>query len=65
MTNTAKIRVTQVRSAIARLPAHQATLRGLGLRRLGHTVVIEDTASVRGMIQKICYMVKVEGEQCD
>lgn len=64
MANTQKIKVTQVRSAIARLPGHQATLRGLGLLRIGHTVEIEDTPSVRGMINKIFYMVKVEGEQC-
>ncbi|WP_108649090.1 50S ribosomal protein L30 [Dongshaea marina] len=55
------VKVTQTRSAIGRLPKHKATLRGLGLRRIGHTVELEDTACVRGMINKVYYMVKVEG----
>ncbi|GAP76805.1 MULTISPECIES: 50S ribosomal protein L30 [Pseudoalteromonas] len=59
MANTVK--VTQVRSSIGRLPKHRATLRGLGLRRINHTVELEDTPSVRGMINQVSYMVKVEG----
>jgi len=55
------IKVTQVRSSIGRLPKHKATLRGLGLRRINHTVELEDTACVRGMINQVSYMVKVEG----
>jgi large subunit ribosomal protein L30 len=55
------IKVTQTRSAIGRLPKHKATLRGLGLRRINHTVELEDTACVRGMINQVSYMVKVEG----
>jgi large subunit ribosomal protein L30 len=55
------IKVTQTRSSIGRLPKHKATLRGLGLRRINHTVELEDTACVRGMINKVSYMVKVEG----
>lgn len=58
----ANIKVTQTKSSIGRLPKHKATLTGLGLRRIGHTVVLEDTPSVRGMINKVYYMVKVEGE---
>ncbi len=54
------IKVTQVKSSIGRLPKHVATLKGLGLRRIRHTVELEDTPSVRGMINKISYMVKVE-----
>ena len=54
------VRVTQTKSAIGRLPKHKATLRGLGLRRINHTVELEDTPSVRGMINKVSYMVKVE-----
>lgn len=54
------IKVTQTRSAIGRLPKHRATLRGLGLRRIGHTVELVDTACVRGMINQVFYMVKVE-----
>ncbi|MBW8191705.1 50S ribosomal protein L30 [Neiella marina] len=56
------LKVTQVKSSIGRLPKHRATLTGLGLRRIGHTVELEDTPSVRGMINKVYYMVQVEGE---
>lgn len=56
------IKVTQTKSSIGRLPKHKATLTGLGLRRIGHTVEVEDTPSVRGMINLVQYMVKVEGE---
>ena len=54
------IKVTQVKSSIGRLPKHKASLTGLGLRRIGHTVEVEDTPSVRGMINAVYYMVKVE-----
>lgn len=54
------IKVTQVKSSIGRLPKHKASLLGLGLRRIGHTVEVEDTPSVRGMINAVYYMVKVE-----
>jgi large subunit ribosomal protein L30 len=57
-TNTLK--VTQTKSSIGRLPKHRATLTGLGLRRINHTVEVEDTPSVRGMINKVYYMVSVE-----
>ncbi|MEN2896328.1 hypothetical protein NDCJBJIB_01008 [Mannheimia haemolytica] len=56
----AKIKVTQTRSSIARLPKHKATLKGLGLRHIRHTVELEDTPAVRGMINQVSYMVKVE-----
>lgn len=54
------IKVTQTRSSIGRLPKHRATLRGLGLRRINHTVELEDTPCIRGMINKVCYMLRVE-----
>ncbi|HGJ5854610.1 50S ribosomal protein L30 [Arsenophonus nasoniae] len=54
------IKITQVRSSIGRLPKHKATLTGLGLRRIGHTVEREDTPAIRGMINLVSYMVKVE-----
>ncbi|NMP17134.1 MULTISPECIES: 50S ribosomal protein L30 [unclassified Thalassotalea] len=54
------VKVTQVKSSIGRLPTHRATLKGLGLRRINHTVELEDTPSVRGMINKVHYMIKVE-----
>ncbi len=61
MTSAGKVKVTQIRSQIGRLPDHKACLNGLGLRRIGHSVVVEDTPSVRGMINKISYLVKIEG----
>ncbi|NBM53457.1 50S ribosomal protein L30 [Proteus vulgaris] len=54
------IKITQIRSTIGRLPKHKATMVGLGLRRIGHTVEREDTPAVRGMINLVSYMVKVE-----
>jgi large subunit ribosomal protein L30 len=54
------VRITQVKSSIGRLPKHRATLKGLGLRRIRHTVELEDTPSVRGMINRVSYMIKVE-----
>ena len=60
MANTVK--VTLVRSPIGTLPKHRLCVKGLGLRRIGHTVELEDTPSVRGMINKVSYMVRVEGE---
>ena len=56
------IKITQVRSIHGRLKKHQACVAGLGLRRIGHTVEVEDTPSVRGMINKVNYLVRVEGE---
>ncbi|ACY49887.1 MULTISPECIES: 50S ribosomal protein L30 [Vibrio] len=56
----ATIKVTQTKSSIGRLPKHKATLRGLGLRKINHTVELEDTPCIRGMINKVYYMVKVE-----
>jgi large subunit ribosomal protein L30 len=55
-----KIKVTQVRSSYGRLRTHRACVAGLGLRRIGHTVEVEDTPSVRGMINKVNYLVRVE-----
>jgi large subunit ribosomal protein L30 len=57
-----KIKVTLVRSTIGTLPKHKACVQGLGLRRIGHVVEVEDTPAVRGMINKVNYLVSVEGE---
>ena len=54
------IRVTQTKSIIRRLKTHKACVRGLGLRKINHTVEVEDTPAVRGMINKVSYMVSVE-----
>lgn len=56
----ATIKVTQTKSSIGRLPKHKLCLKGLGLRRINHTVEIEDTPCNRGMVNKVRYMVKVE-----
>jgi large subunit ribosomal protein L30 len=58
----ASIKVTQIRSTIGVLEKHKATMKGLGLRRIGHTVELEDTPAVRGMVNKVNYLVRVEGE---
>lgn len=54
------LKVTLVRSLSGRLAAHRACAAGLGLRRMHQTVVVKDTPSIRGMIDKIAYMVKCE-----
>ncbi len=54
------VKITLVKSLIGRKQDHRATVRGLGLRRLNHTVVLEDTPAVRGMINKVVYLLKLE-----
>lgn len=56
-----KIKVTLVKSVIGTKQSHRATVRGLGLRRLHHSVELVDTPEVRGMINKVSYLVKREG----
>ncbi|MDR0716916.1 MAG: 50S ribosomal protein L30 [Azoarcus sp.] len=56
-----KIKVTLVKSVIGTKQSHRATVRGLGLRRLNHSVELVDTPQVRGMINKVSYLVKAEG----
>lgn len=55
-----KLQVTMTKSKNGRLASHQACLKGLGLRRINHTVSVLDTPENRGMINKISYMLKVE-----
>ncbi len=57
---TKLINVTLVRSPIGFQPKHRECVRGLGLKRMHQTVVLEDTPSIRGMVNKIDYMVRVE-----
>jgi large subunit ribosomal protein L30 len=59
-TDKKTVKVTLVRSTNGRLKSHKACVRGLGLRRLHHTVEVEDTPCTRGMINKVSYMVRVE-----
>jgi len=55
-----KLKVTLVKSIIGTKEDHRATVRGLGLRRLNSSAVLEDTPAVRGMITKVRYLVKSE-----
>ncbi len=54
------VKVTLVRSPIGTLPKHKLCLKGLGLRRMHQSVEVEDTPAVRGMINKINYMLAVD-----
>jgi large subunit ribosomal protein L30 len=56
-----KVKVTLVKSVIGTKQDHRATVRGLGLRRMNQTVELQDTPAVRGMINKVAYLVKCEG----
>jgi len=58
-TSTSTVKVQLVRSPIGTKESHRATVRGLGLRKIGSTSVLQDTPAVRGMINKISYLVKV------
>lgn len=55
------IKVTQDRSLIGTMRTHRATVRGLGLRRINHTVEVINTPATRGMIAKVAYLLKCEG----
>jgi large subunit ribosomal protein L30 len=55
-----QVKLTLVRSLIGRLPKHKACIAGLGLRKMHHSSVVEDTPSTRGMINKVSYLLKVE-----
>ena len=60
-TKKTTLSVTLIKSFYGRLPAHRATVNGLGLKRINHTVELQDTPEVRGMINKVSYLLKVEG----
>ena len=61
MSDQKLIKVTQVKSLIGTKAAHRACVRGLGLRRMHHTVEVLDTPANRGMITRVAYLVKCEG----
>ena len=54
------VRVTQIKSTNGRLKNHIACVRGLGLRRIHHTVEVLDTPENRGMMNKVSYLLKIE-----
>lgn len=57
MSDTVTIKL--VKSVSGRLKTHKACVKGLGLRRIGHVVTLEDTPSVRGMVNKVNYLLEV------
>ena len=52
--------MTLVRSINGRMKSHKACVAGLGLRKIGHTVEVEDTPSTRGMINQVNYLLRIE-----
>ncbi len=60
MSDKTSIKVTLAKSTNGRLATHKACVRGLGLRRTHHSVLVEDTPQNRGMINKVSYLLKVE-----
>jgi large subunit ribosomal protein L30 len=56
-----KIRVRLVKSVVGTRQSHRDTVRGLGLRKINHVVELTDTPEVRGMINRVNYLVHVEG----
>jgi large subunit ribosomal protein L30 len=62
MAAKATVRVTQTGSPIGRRADQRQTLVGLGLNKIGRTKVLEDTPSVRGMINKVAHLVRVDDD---
>jgi large subunit ribosomal protein L30 len=58
--NEKKLKITLVKSGIARPGKHKVVLIGLGLKKMNHSVIRLDTPQIRGMITKISHLVKVE-----
>jgi large subunit ribosomal protein L30 len=54
------LKITLIKSTCKRLAKHKACISGLGLRRMHHSVIHEDTACLRGKINQLSYMLKVE-----
>ena len=55
-----KLKVTLVKSTNRRIEKHKACVAGLGLRRIRHSVTLDDTPEIRGMINKVSYLLAVE-----
>jgi large subunit ribosomal protein L30 len=62
MSDKKTLKVKLVRSPIGTKASHRATVIGLGLRKMHSESVLEDTPAVRGMINKVSYLLRVEGE---
>ena len=61
----ANIKISLVRSTIGQIPKHRATVRSLGLRKIGSSVVQEDTPAIRGMVKNVSHLVSVENTDKD
>ncbi|MBT8126103.1 MAG: 50S ribosomal protein L30 [Gammaproteobacteria bacterium] len=55
-----ELKITLIKSVAGKLKKHQACIRGLGLRRTNHSVIVKDTPENRGMINKVSYLLSVE-----
>ena len=60
--STSKLKVTLVKSINRRTRQHKSCVGGLGLRRIGHSAVVDDTPENRGMINKVNYLLAVDEE---
>jgi large subunit ribosomal protein L30 len=60
MAKAKELKVTLVKSKFGRLKSHKGCIRGLGLRKINHTVTVQDTPENRGMINRISYLLSVE-----
>jgi large subunit ribosomal protein L30 len=56
----AKLKITQVRSTIGRIPKHRRTIEALGLGRIRKSVIHEDSPQIRGMIRSVEFLIEVE-----
>lgn len=56
----ASLRVTQVKSTISHIARNRDTIRALGLKRIGHSVIIPDNPATRGMVRQVRFLVEVE-----
>ena len=61
MSTQQTVKIQLVRSPIGTKVSHRATVRGLGLRRMHHTVELADTPEIRGMVNQVSYLLKCEG----
>jgi len=59
----AKIKISLVRSTIGALPKHRATVRSLGLRKIGSSTIQEDTPAILGMVRHVSHLVSVQPAQ--
>ena len=60
MAEKKRIKVTLVKGLVGTIAKHRESVKGLGLRHREHTVEVEDTPAVRGMINRVSYLVRVE-----